>query len=768
MSHSSFASTYIINLPDPTPATSMRVSTEDETTHRSHHVRQDTAESTSWLDTIDESGGSSSESFHSRTPSIGLRRQSLRATSGETEAALDAAFDAAVEAAYDEGFEPDDEDDGRPLGDVGTRFGEPEYMSDARRNVEIAKEMVREVEIEAARFLTRDREKWHMQERLAKRDSIDLDYQDDETDEEERMLEEMTRDYIMDDSEYDLQSKSALPRQSDSSGFSGRTWGSSIGSIPATAGTSLSTVAEAASVLTAPLQAKPLPPPSHPPPSGALPAPPVSSIATNSTPDASAQPPSGPFTMAAKAPPGVRDRRLSGTHATELKIETNTPPAITDKAAFRNALPQSAADLATAQLSLSLTDSEEALPRTDSLSDHARHQVARAELLPPAEVTSAEWAANIDPHIAVLPSGLTTASENVPPHSPGRFSTRTLGLRKNFSSSSLKNKTYSGVSNDSLDTSPGFPAVIQRRDPLNSVPSFPSANIVSDRPAIDGIHLFETDIHSPVTAGLPDPGATDPPLPLEPCPEMPLLRPFWLLRCIYQTIAHPRGGYISTRLFIPSSIWRVKNVKLRHVDEKVSACDLLSAALSKLAKVDTYDADAVLEEMQFLENVMEQAQSNLSKKLGNDVGLPGTSSLFKASGVTEEGTAHTETQSLKSSNTHSKSYLSSWRKLRSKTSGAGLVPNPSGTSMRDISKDGATLESLPMTSMPEPKFPTRDLGRIQYGGPNANYMAALARLCDAAQVLGKSSTGSDARRCDIFANRGPRQTRLLDRSRILA
>jgi hypothetical protein len=216
---------------------------------------------------------------------------------------------------------------------------------------------------------------------------------------------------------------------------------------------------------------------------------------------------------------------------------------------------------------------------------------------------------------------------------------------------------------------------------------------------------------------------------------MPLLRPFWLLRCIYQTIAHPRGGYISTRLFIPSSIWRVKNVKLRHVDEKVSACDLLSAALSKLAKVDTYDADAVLEEMQFLENVMEQAQSNLSKKLGNDVGLPGTSSLFKASGVTEEGTAHTETQSLKSSNTHSKSYLSSWRKLRSKTSGAGLVPNPSGTGMRDISKDGATLESLPMTSMPEPKFPTRDLGRIQYGGPNANYMAALARLCDAAQVL---------------------------------
>lgn len=54
----------------------------------SSHSRQATTESTSWLDTIDESEGSSSSSVHSRSSSIGLRRKHIRTGSGVTEQSL--------------------------------------------------------------------------------------------------------------------------------------------------------------------------------------------------------------------------------------------------------------------------------------------------------------------------------------------------------------------------------------------------------------------------------------------------------------------------------------------------------------------------------------------------------------------------------------------------------------------------------------------------------------------------------------------------------
>lgn len=185
----------------------------------------------------------------------------------------------------------------------------------------------------------------------------------------------------------------------------------------------------------------------------------------------------------------------------------------------------------------------------------------------------------------------------------------------------------------------------------------------------------------------------------------------------------------------------MKGIKLKNVDEKISTCDLLSAALLKLAKVDTQDADAVLEEMQYFEIIMDQAQLNLSKRLGNEVGLVGASSLFKGPSIVDEMSFSSDTLTSKNTNTNSKSYLSSWRKLRSKSSaGPALITNLTMGHPRDITRESPTLESLPMTSTPDPKYPKGDLGRLQYSGPNSNYMAALARLCDAAQVLGKSGT----------------------------
>lgn len=717
-----------------------------------HHVRQDTAESTSWLDTIDESGGSSSSSVHSRTSSTGLRRKRIRAASGTTEAEFDAALDAAVEAAYPDGFEPDDDDGTHPVPDPSFQHSERESVSDARRNVELAKEMVREAEREAAIMLAKDREKRRLQEKLEKRDSIDLDYGDEEADEEERMLEEMMRDYIMDESEYDVQSMSALPRQSDSSGFSGRTWGSSIGSNPATAATSLSTVAETSMLpsLVKQLQANPMPPPAHPPPMGALPPPPNRSIASSPSPI-----PNGPISrmpsQEMKGQPGVRERRLSGINVKNLTIETNSRgPSTAEPSPLEiQPLPSAPAAIPAPAVSESPkptfapAEPPKAPPNVVFSPPSATTPLAdgHKELPHPSGLGSKEAAAGAAPATLVPLRIIPPDAENnisPVPSSPGRFTAKAVGLRKNFSSSSLRNKSMSASATDIFEISPNAPSTAaQRKTPPTTVPSLPApigTNFVIDRLPV---YLLETNIHSPISPGSPNPSATNAPLPLESCPESPLLRPFWFLRCIYHTIAHPRGAYLSTKLFVPRDIWRVKGVKLKNMEEKISQCDLLTAALLKLAKVDTVDADSVLVEMQFLESVMDQAQANLSKKLGNDVGVVGASALFKGSSPLDDAAPNPETLTFKSTNINNKSYLSSWRKLRSKNPSATPSLTPT---FRDGSKEGPIMDSLPMTASSDPRFAKRDVGHVQCTGPNSNYMAALARLCDAVQVLGKSKS----------------------------
>jgi hypothetical protein len=206
------------------------------------------------------------------------------------------------------------------------------------------------------------------------------------------------------------------------------------------------------------------------------------------------------------------------------------------------------------------------------------------------------------------------------------------------------------------------------------------------------------------------------------------------MRCLYQTIAHPRGGYLTTKLFVPRDVWRVRNVKLKAVEEKISNLDLLTAALLKLAKADTYDADAVLEEMQSFENVLDQVQALWAKKLGNEVGVQGSMSLFKFS-TPEDVSAATEHSSSKPSGGTGKSYLTSWRKLRSKSTGTGFTAPVSGP--KDSNRDTPTMNSLPMTGDAGFRVVKRNMPQIQCSGPNANYMSALARLFDAAQVLGK-------------------------------
>ncbi|KAL5321789.1 hypothetical protein ACEPPN_009752 [Leptodophora sp. 'Broadleaf-Isolate-01'] len=693
------------------------------------HTRAPSNESMSWLDTIDESGDSAASSVHSRSSSLRVRRKHIRAPTGATETEFDTALDAAIEAAYDDGFEPMSPEE-------PTRYDyddDDEIVANVRRKVELAKERVRQTEREAAIHNARDKERKRLlQKKQEQLDGLDDEYEGNESEEEERMLEEMTRGYVMDDFEFGLQSKSALPRESDSSGFSGRTWNSSIGSNPTTAGTTLSTVTEASILPQLPILQSKTPPPMHPPPLQALPPPPSQGT----------QLPPGPVSN----PQGVRSRRLSGQNAKQLKIETTTrmpnsqPPPSMPPPRLPNG-------------------TDHVHPKTAGLPQQ-RQPLAGASGRPPIPQSARQASSPfpgatsptevISPPTPTLHQTFTNESDQLPRSgSPGRAQSRG-GLRKNFSSSSLKNMksrnlSVSNIDDGGSDLSPNTPLSSQfnGRDVNGKLPAMPAlptpiAAAFKDKlngmPA-GGMYLFNSDIHSPESPGSPNPLSVGAPIPLEPCPTEFLLRPFWLMRALYQTIAHPRGGYLSTKLFVPRDVWRVKGVKIKGLEDKIANCDYLTAALMKLAQVDTFDADAVLEEMQSLEGVLEQVQATLTKKLGNEVGVQGSGGMFKDASA--GGEAETSNITSKSGSMSSKSSSFSWRRLRSKNSGVGLSNAYSNKTPVDGPKEGLTMATLPMTStsVAKVRFAKRDVSQLQFSGPNANYMSALAKLFDAAQTL---------------------------------
>jgi hypothetical protein len=719
------------------------------------HRRMGSNESMSWLDTIDESGGSSSSSVHSRTSSLRLRRKHIRTASGGTEAEFDAALDAAVEAAYDDGFELMEEVEPRPgPGQVFEEYDDDDdddIVAAVKRRVELARERVRQTERETAAVqYAYDRDRTRVLQDEVRYRNID-DYNANESEEEERMLEEMTRGYVMDDFEFDLQSKSALPRESDSSGFSGRTWNSSIGSNPTTTGTSLSTVTEASVISQLPpFQPKtPRQLPAHfllqPPTTGSSEPPRISSLQSAN----------------AVAPQSVRSRRLSGQNAKLLKIETTTRSAVTPPAPLTLPLsmpPQAPSSSVTPPLQTAgiVTRSRQIYTGTSGrppIPHPGRQASSPFTSASPTEVVSPPTPNPAQPFNIEGDNGMLPPSSG----SPGRAQSRS-GLRKNFSSSSLKNMKNRNLSvsnmDDGSDASPITPMSNQfggnsTKDiasRLPAIPALPTPIATAFREKLNGIptgglYLFNSDINSPESPGHPGQSNSGAPIPLEPCPTEFLLRPFWLMRALYQTIAHPRGGYLSTRLFVPRDVWRVKGVKLKNIEDKISSCDFLTAALQKLAKVDTCDADAVLEEMQTLESVLEQVQGTLAKKLGNDVGVQASGILFRdapAAGEADSGSIGS-----KASNNTSKSSFS-WRRLRSKNSGVGLTNSYSTkVTNADGPKEYLTMGSLPMTSLATIRFAKRDISQIQFLGPNANYMGALARLFDAAQVIGELFSGRD-------------------------
>lgn len=686
------------------------------------HQRTGSHESISWLDPIDESGGSSVSSVHSRSSSLGVRRKHIRAVSGDTEAEFDAALDDAIEAAYDDGFEPAP---ARP--NLDYVVDEDDVIATALRKVQLAKERVRQSELEMQRLATdRDRRMRALQEEEEQTLPGGF-YDGTDSDEEERILEEMTDGYAIEDFSLGAGQRPStrLPRESDSSELTSRTWLSSTVSNPPTANTVLSTVSETAAV---PFLSKSQGPIAPPP--------------TTSLPKLPAPPPTS-----SPSRDNIRDRRLSGTtQVKQLKIETQKlGPKVKEPATAGPTMQNPQLPLTTQ-------------PKTAGFIVQQRQALS----------SGAGRAASLRRGPSPVPPGLAVDGAPPTPPVPASFqepenrsespAPRPPTLRKNFSSASLKNMktrnpSVSGNLDEYSDISPGTPlsnpfstTSAVRPPAMPSLPT-PVASAFRDRmtSAAGGYHLFDADIHSPMSPTEPDVVVPDSaPASLEPCPKEVMLRPFWLMRALYQTLCHPKGGYISNKLFVPRDAWRVKGVKIKNLEDKISQCDLLTAALQKLDLVNTDDADAVLEEMQSLESVLEQVQTFLTRRLGNEVGVQGAGSLFRdADGGSKDGADGKPIPRNNSISGGKGVGTFSWKRLRGKTSSTAINnaydrggPNNNGRKDSVANIEPATSTTLPFTDHPTSRPSKRDVLSVQFTGPNANYMASLARLFDAAQSIG--------------------------------
>ena len=726
----------------PPPLSPRRVPTETETqpseqlqapqesASRPGHSRANSNNSISWLDTIDESGASSDASSVHSLRDGALNRKHMRMPSGDTEAEFDAALDAAVEAAYADGMEPFDYDE-PALDYTSTALSDPvKQMVDTERKRLSDRSQIIQQAHARTKQLTKSGQFGTRQSRELYRMSDDI--------EEERILEEIQKDFGFD---FGLQSKSTMPRQSDSSEYSGAsTYHSSMSSSKATALTSLSTVSESSQDLS-----------SLSKPTQNLPRLSEESSQRDSLPPVSGGQQFGGPLVSPNNASGVRSRRMSGQNAKQLKIETSMPP--------KKSLPQppptappTTIRVEEVQSAKPLTAKSDTQLLPDTIFQPSSQGPSTTPLMPPATLipqlspsrdSDSPSARDAIPTPTSANPGLSTSPG---PEKMNRE--RPSMLKKNKSSISLKTRNMSISSPGGSDIdSVGTPLSTSFTNMSNNsrkkltftssavppTPGLPSFGETLTQ-TVSNANLFESELHSPYVPGSPNPMAANAPIPLEPCPDSHLLRPYWLMRCFYQTIAHPRGGYLSTKLFVPRDVWRVKGVKIKAMEEKIANCDYLTAGLQKLNSVDSFDASAVLEEMQQFEIVLDSVQGNLSKKLGSDVSVQGIQTLFKdAPALAGEASSSGDGSSSRAVS-QGKSFLSSMRKLRSKSSAVALTP-----SVREPgSKDSLTMSTLPMTNLANPRFAKRDPSKLDVSGPHAQYMESLAKLCDAVQVIGKS------------------------------
>ncbi|KAF9971006.1 hypothetical protein BGZ73_006113 [Actinomortierella ambigua] len=137
-----------------------------------------------------------------------------------------------------------------------------------------------------------------------------------------------------------------------------------------------------------------------------------------------------------------------------------------------------------------------------------------------------------------------------------------------------------------------------------------------------------------------------PPPYIEPPPVDPHLRCFWLMRKLEQSMT--TGGFVTRRMYVPRSVWFQSQVRIPAADPKIAACQGFTTGLNKMwqqsqrgslnlmveagggAEGDQERAQ-VLKELDALEQIANQMQSKLAKKL-SFIQRPGKNSSLNSSG----------------------------------------------------------------------------------------------------------------------------------------
>lgn len=713
-----------------------RGSTNDHT-HRLQLVRSNSINKQPRREIGNKQASSPNSSPHHSVSSFeGLHRRRLhtRADSGATEAAFDAALDAAVEAAYGEGYEPyDDRRSDWAIGPPATVWVNPvpalsTQHQIGRQNVDPRANSGSATGPFISRF---------------------PDVQEGDSDDEERVLEELTKGFGLRDLKLEPPVHVTVPRGSDSSGFSNTTFGSSATSSM-TAGTSLSTVDEAVLV------------------SGSRKYQYINGAASSSAP---APPPQGPlplppaFAMSQNRSAGqgvaletfsVQERRGPGPHPRKLTIETAIDPAlgINGYSAESHSVPSTGRSQYASPVTPEKSDSrvlrpEKLLPLATSPQGASSQGLSRQ--ISPSFVLRSPLGPNYGKPsgIQVSPEGYTRASPQSGSPANHYFGSKTYDrshVKKNLSSMSLKHKpVLTSTSEDVYTSQEAMATSTFALTPFSTIINSSKSSVptTAQTPPFRGRIGYFDDAAQVANKAVSQKPLSIPPRPLEPCPESPMLRPLWLMRCLYEVVTHPKGGYLSEKLFVPREVWRLKKVKLKHIDDKIINMQLLTDALLKLGALNLLNTDAILHEMQSLEHVLDQAQASLSRKLGGDVGPHTVSSMFKEASASAGDLSPASTaESYQREHKSGMSMMASWRKLRGKAPTTHEAIGMGSVSSRDSRQaSDFSLPSVPMTSIngvtSSRQYARRGATDYRGEGPNAGYMSAVAKLCSAVQVLGK-------------------------------
>ncbi|TGZ81361.1 hypothetical protein EX30DRAFT_371379 [Ascodesmis nigricans] len=704
---------------------------------RSSHSRGPSGE-VSWLNTIDESGSSAGElSPRERwrprqTASPEFMSTEDRQSLMISEDQLNQVMDEVVEAAWDDGYVVDDE-----------------YVA-------IDGPVQREMSVGLQRDkLEGERGDYFGEQEAGAADTDDLSVPS----EEDEILRDLAYDTSFDfqlgsmtslprqsvSTQYTNSTTSTLSRESMSSGYSsglGTTWGSSRSGHM-----TLTTVEEA---------------PATPPPNTPLPALPSDAKDTLNLNTSPSKPPPPPPVQTNNEPVAplqktdARNKRLSALSEglEPLKITTDgrtTPSALGPPTTQPPPVPSSA-------------------PPVPPLT------IPPKSPLPQLPTISRPGTSHNEPEITEIPRQISSPTPN---EAPGGFSTMPLTktvsndaasirsgsdssskfppkvpsvptLRQIHSSASLRSRNYTGTPEPEMPPHTGIQSNLvasssmtnlRRGLPRSGTPSTPVPTTPGMAPgmlglATPGMNLFdsahvraEDESSSSFTGEHLDSHSN--PVPLEPCPLEPAAKPYWLMRALFQTVTHPRGGYISTRLFIPREVWYIKGVKLKAIDDKISSCDLLTAALGKLATVNQSDIAAIHDEMAVFESVLDRVQTVLTKRLGNDVGPESAAAAYAVPNGNGD-TPEAPSSGRLGMNGEKRSYFSIRKRNRKATGGGGSstpVPVEQTASSVPLAKEDRCYQQV-----------RRNLEGVVFGGPHAAYIAALARLFDAAQILDRLQT----------------------------